>query len=332
MADNVKQQENQLISTEEVSNLNGGAVTAQQLQRIILALRTADGTAVDVAAGHPLPVNDALGEAVLSEILAALGTGVPVTDAEVVARLEAIAALLGGTIKVGDGGGSLTVDSTALGTPAEAEASGEGGIIGILKRIRTRLGAGLPGSLSASGNLKTVVSEELPTGTQSIGQVDPRGNVAHDGVDSGNPVKVGGRARTALPAAVAQDDRADLMTDKHGRLLVTEYPRDQKVEGRLNLTTNEEKSIIEPPGAGLRIVVTEISITNSSTGTSTKVEVKDDTTAKRVFAAGKEGGGAAPPCPPGGFFTGSENKAIKVKAVTTGADVEVHVSGYKIPA
>ena len=36
------------ISTEEVTTLNGGAVTAQQVQRVAIASRTADGTAVDI--------------------------------------------------------------------------------------------------------------------------------------------------------------------------------------------------------------------------------------------------------------------------------------------
>lgn len=36
------------ISTEEVTNLNGTTVAAQQVQRILAALRTADGIAVDV--------------------------------------------------------------------------------------------------------------------------------------------------------------------------------------------------------------------------------------------------------------------------------------------
>src|SRR5215207_2932206 len=36
------------ISTEEVTTLNGGAVSAQHLQRVAAALRTADGVAVDL--------------------------------------------------------------------------------------------------------------------------------------------------------------------------------------------------------------------------------------------------------------------------------------------
>lgn len=169
-----------------------------------------------------------------------------------------------------------------------------------------------------------------------IGDVDVKtiegGTKAHDEADAGNPVKVGARARTALPAAVAQDDRTDNISDKHGRQLVTEFPRDQKLEGRLNLTNTTETTILEAAGASTKWVVTGIIVTNSSATVETKVEIKDDTTAKVIVHAGTKGGGAAPPCPPGGFFIGTENKTVKVKAVTTGADVEVFVCGYKVPA
>lgn len=36
------------VSTEEVTTLNAGAVTAQQVQRVLAAVRTGDGTAVDL--------------------------------------------------------------------------------------------------------------------------------------------------------------------------------------------------------------------------------------------------------------------------------------------
>lgn len=69
------------ISMEEVTTLNGGAVTAQKVQRIIHAIRTADGTAADVTASAPLPVvqtgtpalpTGAATEAGLDDILAAI--------------------------------------------------------------------------------------------------------------------------------------------------------------------------------------------------------------------------------------------------------------------
>lgn len=47
------------------------------------------------------------------------------------------------------------------------------------------------------------------------------GNVAHDAADSGNPVKVGGRAvdPTSLPTAVAANDRSDIYTSLQGETL-----------------------------------------------------------------------------------------------------------------
>lgn len=46
------------------------------------------------------------------------------------------------------------------------------------------------------------------------------GNVAHDAADSGNPVKMGGKASTSTPAAVANGDRVDTFHDERGRVAV----------------------------------------------------------------------------------------------------------------
>ena len=47
--------------------------------------------------------------------------------------------------------------------------------------------------------------------------------VAHDGADSGNPIKIGGRARSSEISAVANNDRSDLLTDLVGKLIVLPY-------------------------------------------------------------------------------------------------------------
>src|SRR4030095_245382 len=69
----------------------------------------------------------------------------------------------------------------------------------------------------ASGKrLPVKVAESLPAGSANIGDVDVltlpgvAGDVAHDTGDSGNPVKVGGKAANALPTAVANNDRTNL--------------------------------------------------------------------------------------------------------------------------
>lgn len=55
-----------------------------------------------------------------------------------------------------------------------------------------------------------------------IGNADPvEGTIAHDAVDSGNPVKIGGRA-IQTPAGVAVNDRVDAYFDAWGKLVVAE--------------------------------------------------------------------------------------------------------------
>lgn len=59
-------------------------------------------------------------------------------------------------------------------------------------------------------------------GTGGSSQVE--GNVAHDAVDSGNPVKIGGRALgTGQPTAVAVGDRIDLRQSVYGDVAVGLY-------------------------------------------------------------------------------------------------------------
>lgn len=46
------------------------------------------------------------------------------------------------------------------------------------------------------------------------------GDVAHDAADSGAPIKIGGKALTALPSAVSANDRVDAYFDEYGRQIV----------------------------------------------------------------------------------------------------------------
>lgn len=50
--------------------------------------------------------------------------------------------------------------------------------------------------------------------------VNVEGNVAHDAVDAGNPLKIGGKASTAKPAAVSDGDRVNAYFDVYGRMHV----------------------------------------------------------------------------------------------------------------
>jgi hypothetical protein len=59
------------------------------------------------------------------------------------------------------------------------------------------------------------------------------GNVAHDGVDSGNPVKIGGIANVAAPSAVGENDRVNASFDLTGALRTTGGGGDQIVVGNV---------------------------------------------------------------------------------------------------
>ena len=48
------------------------------------------------------------------------------------------------------------------------------------------------------------------------------GDVAHDAADSGNPIKIGGKAASSAPSAVSAGDRVNAYFDTNGRLVVSE--------------------------------------------------------------------------------------------------------------
>ncbi len=220
--------------------------------------------------------------------------------------------------------GSATDASSAAPLPvADADALAE------LEAIAAALGSTIKVG-DGSGALTIDFGTALPSGTNNIGQVDPRGNKAHDEGDAGNPVKVGARARTALPAAVAQDDRVDAIADKHGRQLATVAPLDERVSATLNRTNETAGQLFAALAEGA-YVVTAIMVDNASATVGTKVEILDGASVKWKGYAGVLGGGFVV-SEPNGLFVGSKNTKLEAKCATTGADVDISVSAYKIPA
>ncbi len=251
----------------------------------------ADGSATDVSSASPLPVSDA-------------GGALSVDDG-------------GFSLSVDDNGGSLTVDvGTAL--PAGNNNIGD---VDVASLPALAAGTSAIGKLAANSGV-------------DIGDVDVTsltgGTVAHDAADSGNPIKVGGRARTALIAAVAQNDRADLTTDKFARLLTAVAPPDERISALLNRVNTESGQLLAALAEGAYII-TAIQVTNAHATVGTKVEILDKETAKwKGYAAA--GGGGFVLADPQGLFMTTKNQAVNGKCVTTGADVDIAVSGFKIPA
>jgi hypothetical protein len=163
------------------------------------------------------------------------------------------------------------------------------------------------------------------------GTLATAGSVAHDSPDSGNPVKVGGKSRTALVAVSATSDRTDLALDKLGRTFAVAAPLDQAVSGTLNRTNTTAANIIGAPGASVAIVVTDVLVVNAHATVGTKVRIRDGTTDKLIGYAGPVGGGFSL-SNGDGLFVATANAAITGICDTTAADVDIFVSGYKIPA
>jgi hypothetical protein len=154
------------------------------------------------------------------------------------------------------------------------------------------------------------------------------GNVAHDIADTGNPVKVGGVARSTNPSVVASGDRSDLMTDLIGRLVVSPYSIPENIVSGVTaaITGTADTAVIAAQGAGVRIYVTQMVILNTS-ATATLVNIKDGTTTIYTVNAPATSGQIALTFPVPLRLTA--NNALNVACGTTAANVIVSASGYK---
>lgn len=64
------------------------------------------------------------------------------------------------------------------------------------------------------------------------------GDTAHDAVDAGRPIKIGGKANTSLPTAVSDGDRVDASFDTQGRQrIVADHSTGSIGNGRKIVTT-----------------------------------------------------------------------------------------------
>ena len=202
-------------------------------------------------------------------------------------------------VNVQDGGNSLTVDGAVTVTNATA------------------------------ANLK---AEVVGTGTFAV-QAAAAGDVAHDAVDSGNPLKVGGKATNAEPAAVASGDRANFITDLVGKLITLPYSNPENfVSGAITsaMTSTTSTSLVAAPAAGLRNYITTIIVTNSHATVGTDVIIQDGsggTTLLTIPAAAVYGGAVITlPTP---LRQPTTATALYCANVTSGANTKVSAVGYK---
>ena len=119
------------------------------------------------------------------------------------------------------------------------------------------------------------VSATQPTASNLNAQVV--GNVASGSTDSGNPVKIGGLAKTANPTAVTDGQRVSALYDKLGKQVVVGAIRDLKAVQNTTITSStSETTIVTAGGASVFCDLYGLVITNTS-ATECEVTIKDAT-------------------------------------------------------
>jgi hypothetical protein len=176
--------------------------------------------------------------------------------------------------------------------------------------------------LSAAQTLATVTTVATLTG----------GGVAHDGVDSGNPLKVGGRAVSTLSTAtlVASGDRSDFVTDLDGALVVRLTHSSGDILSQRTSNTDGAATALSTFGAtaGTYNNVTAIVVYNSS-GTAGFVDFTDGSGGTVLWTMPIPAGGGSVISSPDVLFRTSANTGLFFDVSAALSTVYISVSGHK---
>jgi len=139
------------------------------------------------------------------------------------------------------------------------------------------------GAQASSQSFPVVLATDQPA-------VSIVGNVGSGSTDSGNPVKIGGVANTANPAAVANGQRVNASFDPLGKQIVrANGPRGVFVSGNVSATTTVSTLVLAAGSAGVFNDLTKIVITNSS-ATATVVDILSGAAVVMSLALAANGG------------------------------------------
>jgi len=277
----------------------------------------------------------------------AQGTSNPVQDTNLI-RVNGVSQLTGsGATGTGSERVTVAVDSATVAGSASlptgsnvighviADSGSTTAVTGNVTAIQgtgTNLHTVVDSGTITVGNASGGSAVNIQDGGNSItidGAVVAAGDVASDGIDSGNPIKIGLQARTTDPTAVANADRVNAIGDTLGKQVVLlGAVHDRIVTGTTNYTNDTAADVIALVASN-RIVVMSILVTNAHATVSTKVEIRDGTTVKIIGQAQATGGGFSMGS---GYplFIGTSGAAVTARCVTTGAHVNVSISGYTI--
>lgn len=161
------------------------------------------------------------------------------------------------------------------------------------------------------------------------------GPTAHDAAATGNPVRIGAKARTANVTAVTNGDAVDLTATTTGSLTVSmntipeEWNQDA-VSSDSGITTSGETNIKGAAAAGIRRYVTSFQLSNAS-ATATLVKIRDGSGGTVLWKIKLPANMS-----PTNFMLGSPLKssaatALVLEVVTAGAEVHMSAQGFNAP-
>lgn len=103
----------------------------------------------------------------------------------------------------------------------------------------------------------------------TVDQFSTQGNLAHDAVDSGNPIKIGAKAiaHGTNPTAVAANDRTDLFANRHGIPYFLGGHPNLKNASYYTTTSATNDNILPTIGTGTKYVITGISVITNGANT-----------------------------------------------------------------
>lgn len=142
-----------------------------------------------------------------------------------------------------------------------------------------------PSSINTNGQ-NTMANSAPVVIASNQSAVPTQGDIAAGSTDAGNPVKIGGVARTSNPTAVTNGQRVNGMFDKLGKQVAVGALRDVKGVQKTSISANTETTVVTAGAAGVLNDVYAIIITNKS-ATSVFVDFKDSTggTVRMTLAA-----------------------------------------------
>lgn len=358
MADNVTANPGSGGSTFASDDIGG-----VQFTRVKLVLGADGVNDGDLASGNAMPVTGtvAVTNAGLTELAAAINGSV--LDVNIAAQGGALtvashAVTNAGTFAVQVSSalpaganviGHVIMDTTSTTTVTQATGTNlhmvvDSGTITAVTAITNALPAGTNGIGKLTANSGVIIGSVEIAAAQTLATVTTvstvtavttltGGGVAHDGADSGNPIKVGARAVAAEITPVTAGDRVDLLTDLAGKLIVIPFCNPENiVSGCIStaMTATTSLSLIASPGGALRNYITQITVSCAHATQGTDIEIQDGTGGTTFYiipAAALYGGAAVTFNPP--LKQPTAATGLFVKNTTTGSSTKISANGYK---